>query len=382
MEDMEIIRRSSSAWASPLHMVAKASGGWRPCGDYRCLNNATTPNWYPMPHIQDFTNNLAVTWIFSMVDLVRSYHQIPVHEPDIPKTAVITPFGLFKFTCMPFGLRNAAQAFQQLMDTACRSLDFILVYLDDILVASRSQHEHLAHLRQLFQCLQQHGFVLNFAKCQFGQTALDFLRHCVTRQGVIHLPAKVAAITKFLPPSSVKESRSSLACSNFTIASCRTSHSFCSHFIAPSSANLADFWWTADMSTTFVKSLANATMLTYLQPNTLLAVMVDASATAVGAVIEQLVNNVWQPLAFFSRQLRPLEQKYSAFDHELPALYLAICHFCHFVEGRNFTAFADHKPLTFTFAKVAQLWSATSSHCYLRIHYVHQTHRWKKQRCG
>jgi hypothetical protein len=127
-------------------MVPKPNGSWRPCGDYCRLNAATTPGKYPLPNLQDLSNFLHGLTIFSKIDLEKGYHQVPMQTADIPKTTIITPFGLFEFLHMPFGLSNAAQTFQRLMDSLFRDFPFVFIYLDDMLIFSRSRSEHLCHL--------------------------------------------------------------------------------------------------------------------------------------------------------------------------------------------------------------------------------------------
>jgi len=131
-------------------LVLKKNEDWRPCGDYRKLNAITQPDCYPISFLQDCIQFLHGATIFSTIDLIRVYQQIPFKEEDIPKTAIITPFGLYEFSFMTFGLRNAAQTFQRFMDEVVRGLDFSYVYLDNILEASKTAEEHHEHLRKLF----------------------------------------------------------------------------------------------------------------------------------------------------------------------------------------------------------------------------------------
>ena len=189
-----IIRRSDSPWASPLHMVKKSDGSWRPCGDYRRLNNITTDDRYPLPNMQDLSSKLAGCTVFSRLDLVKGYHQVPLAAADVPKTAIITPFGLYEYVFMSFGLKNAAQSFQRLMDRLLADIPHAFVYLDDILIGTPDVASHLAALRQVFGVLDSNGLTINFGKCDFLKEEIDFLGHRVSAAGVTPLGGHVDAI--------------------------------------------------------------------------------------------------------------------------------------------------------------------------------------------
>ena len=146
MEKMGVCSKAASPWASPLHMTPKKDGTWRPCGDYRRLNLITEPDHYAMPNISDLTSSIGTSRVFSKLDLLKGYFQVPVNPEDEPKTAITTPFGTYVFHYSTFGLRNSGATFQRMMDQIFGHLPYCRVYIDDILVASENHREHREHL--------------------------------------------------------------------------------------------------------------------------------------------------------------------------------------------------------------------------------------------
>ncbi|GKA03435.1 putative nucleotidyltransferase, ribonuclease H [Tanacetum coccineum] len=198
LQDKGFIRPSSSPWGAPMLFVKKKDGSFHMCMDYRELNKLTIKNCYPLPRIDDLFDQLQGSRYFSKIDLRSGYHQLRVHEEDIPKTTFRMRYEHFEFTVMPFGLTNAPAVFMDLMNRVCKPyLDkFVIVFSDDILIYSKSKEEHEVHLKLILELLEKEKLFRKFSKCEFWLQEVYFLGHVVNIEGIHVDPSKIEVKNK------------------------------------------------------------------------------------------------------------------------------------------------------------------------------------------
>lgn len=363
-------------------LVRKTDGSLRLCVDYRKLNAKTRRDAFPLPRIDESLDALGGAEIFSTIDLASGYHQVSVHEKDRHKTAFITPFGLYEYHRMPFGLCNAPATFQRLMQSIMSDLVFhiALVYLDDLLVYSATFSDHLVRLETVFKRLRDTGLKIKVEKCHFLQSEVRFLGHRVSAQGVSTDPEKVNAVKQWPIPSTPKELRSFLG--------------FCSYYrrfiegfsqIAGPLHDLVnaclrengsirvkqplEHSWSPLCQSAFEQlkeKLTSAPTLGY--PNFALPFVLetDASNLGLGAVLYQHQEGRKVVIAYASRRLRGAEQNdrnYSSMKLELLAMKWAVTEkFRSYLLGSKFTIITDNNPLchltTAKLGAIEQRWAA------------------------
>ena len=363
-----IVQPSSSPYSSPIVIVQKKGGDMRLCVDYRLLNGKTKKDAYPLPRIEESLDALTGAKWFSTLDLASGYNQVPVAEADKAKTAFCTPFGLFEFNRMPFGLCNSPSTFQRLMERIFgdQSFQSLLFYLDDIIIFSSSFEEHLKRLELVLTRVQNNHLKLKLSKCHFFQTEVKYLGHVVSASGVATDPDKIKAVAEWKQPTTTKELRSFLGFASYyrrfvegfaKVAA--PSHRLAATVEASQSkararVNTLGSLWTQECQQSFQTlkdQLISAPVLAYADFTKPFILEIDASHAGLGAVLAQDQDGQRKPIAFASRGLRPTERNmsnYSSRKLELLGLKWAVTSkFREYLLGVKFVVFTDNNPLSY-----------------------------------
>ncbi|KAL0540168.1 hypothetical protein IC582_024398 [Cucumis melo] len=323
----------------------------RLCIDYRELNKVTVKNRYPLPRIDDLFDQLQGATVFSKIDLRSGYHQLRIKDGDVPKTTYRSRYGHYEFIVMSFGLTNAPAVFMDLMNRVFREfLDtFVIVFIDDILIYSKTEAEHEEHLRIVLQTLRDNKLYAKFSKCEFWLKQVSFLGHVVSKAGVSVDPAKIEAVTGWTRPSTVSEVRSFLGLAGYY-------RRFVENFsrIATPLTQLtrkgAPFVWSKACEDSFQnlkQKLVTAPVLTVPDGSGSFVIYSDASKKGLGCVLMQQSKVV----AYASRQLKSNEHNYPIHDLELAAVVFALKIWRHYLYGEKIQIFTDHKSLKYFFTQ-------------------------------
>lgn len=364
--DSQVIRESCSPYSSPIVLVTKKGGGLRMCVDYRQLNARTRKDAYPLPRIEESLDALTGSKWFSTLDLASGYNQVAMADPDRAKTAFCTPFGLFEFNRMPFGLCNAPGTFQRLMERMFGDQRFqsVLLYLDDIVVFSSTVSQHLERLENVFSRLDQQSLKVKLSKCHFFQKEVKYLGHVVSEHGVATDPDKVAVVREWRRPLHLAELRSFLGFASYY----RRFVAGFSKLAAPLHRLVAQLSgpnkkgktpktplssaWDEDCERAFLalrEGLVTAPVLAYADFRKPFILEIDASHGGLGAVLSQEHNGRRRPIAFASRSLKPTErnmENYSSMKLEFLGLKWAITEkFREYLLGNKVIVYTDNNPL-------------------------------------
>lgn len=346
------IEPSCSPYGAPVLFVQKKDGSLRMCIDYRALNKHTIRDHFPIPRIDTLLDNIGRNRIFTTLDLQSGYHQMLLHESDVPKTAFVTHRGQYQFKVLCFGLTNAPSAFQRLMNSIFRDLidaRIVQIYLDDILVMSKNPEEHLTHLAMVFERLQKAQLRVKMSKCEWAKTEVKFLGHIIGHGKVRPDPAKIDVIRNWPIPRSLKALQGFLGLVNFFRV--HVDHLSC--VAAPllnmtsdhvASAYNWQHWKPSDVQVfeATKQALADAVELYIPDLSKPFTVHSDASDVGCGATLLQDDN----PVAFFSHKYTGAESRYPVHDREALALYLALKQWrCYLENSDNTVCLTDHKPL-------------------------------------
>lgn len=349
--DKGVIRPSVSPWGAPVLFVKKKDGSMRLCIDYRELNKLTIKNKYPLPRIDDLFDQLKDAVCFSKIDLRSGYHQLKIKPEDIPKTAIRTRYGHYEFLVMSFGLTNAPATFMDLMNRIFKKyLDkFVIVFIDDILIYSKSEEEHAEHLRVALEILRAEKLYAKFSKCEFWMKEVQFLGHVVSKEGIKVDPTKIEAILNWERPKTPTEVRSFMGLAGYYRRFVKDFAKIATPLTKLTRKN-EKFEWTDKCEESFQelkKRLVTAPVLVLPDERGNFVIYSDASHKGLGCVLMQHDKVI----AYASRQLKIHERKYPTHDLELAAIVFALKIWRHYLYGEKCEIYTDHKSLKYIFTQ-------------------------------
>jgi transposase InsO family protein len=350
MMEQGIIEPSCSPWASNVVVCTKKDGSTRFCIDYRQLNDVTVKDAYPLPRITDCLDALSGATYFSAFDLRSGYHQVELEPNSRDKTSFVTRRGTFSFKTMPFGLANAPATFQRVMDVVLSGLNLnvCLVYLDDIIVFSRTVEDHMDRLRALFDRLRSANLKLKPSKCQLLKLRVEFLGHVVSARGIETDPKKIDSVSQWPTPCNLGELRSFVGLCSYYRRYVKDFATIASPLHELTRKN-AKFLWTESCHQAFdelKRRLTTAPVLAMPDDEGTYILDTDASNQGIGAVLSQIQAGEERVVAFASRVLSGPERNYCATRKELLAVVTYMKHFRpYLLGGRVFTIRTDHAAL-------------------------------------
>ena len=350
MEKQGVVRASVSPWASPIVLVPKKDGSTRFCVDYRRLNAVTRKDVYPLPRIDDILDTLRQSKYFSTLDLSAGYWQIELDPQSREKSAFTTPGGLFEFNRMPFGLCNAPATFQRLMQAVLAGLEgqTCFVYIDDILVCSRTFDDHLMHLKQVFERLRRAGLKLKPRKCVFLKPDIQYLGHVISRSGISPDPGKTDKIRKYPEPIDVTTLRQFLGLASYyrRFIPCFAKVAAPLHALTKKGT---EFQWTREAFERLKHLLCSAPVLAYPRfgSDQSFILETDASYSGLGAILAQTGDDGGvHPIAYASRSLSNHKRNYAITELETLALVWGVKHFRAYLLGHHCVVYTDHAACT------------------------------------